>query len=88
MAITMCLSLFFAAVLTQTKFKEKNLYRVIFFFPNVLSIVIIGVLFSHIYEPNTGILNVLLKGIGLENCAKPWCGKLSGIIWSCIWQAC
>ncbi|WP_242847677.1 carbohydrate ABC transporter permease [Niameybacter massiliensis] len=89
--ITMFLSLFFAAALTQTKLKEKNFYRVLFFFPNVLSIVVIGVLFSNIYEPNTGILNSLLRGIGLDNLAKPWLGSGSTVLWAIaiamVWQA-
>lgn len=89
--ITMLLSLFFAAALTQTKLKEKNFYRILFFFPNVLSIVVIGVLFSNIYEPNTGILNALLKGVGLGNLAKPWLGNGSTVLFAIalamIWQA-
>ena len=89
--ITMFFALFFAAALTQSKLKEKNFYRVLFFFPNVLSIVVIGVLFSNIYEPNTGILNSLLRGIGLNNLAKPWLGSGSTVIWAIgvamIWQA-
>ncbi|MGL4798697.1 MAG: carbohydrate ABC transporter permease [Cellulosilyticaceae bacterium] len=90
-AITMFLALFFAAALTQTKLKEKNFYRVLFFFPNVLSIVVIGVLFSNIYEPNTGILNSLLRGVGLDSLAQPWLGTGKTVLWAIaiamIWQA-
>ena len=90
-AITMILALFFAAALTQSKLKEKNFYRVLFFFPNVLSIVVIGVLFSNIYEPNMGILNSLLRGIGLNNLAQPWFGSGKTVLWAIgiamIWQA-
>lgn len=90
-AVTMFLALFFAAALTQTKLKEKNFYRVLFFFPNVLSIVVIGVLFSNIYEPNTGILNATLKGIGLGELSKPWLGDAKTVLWAIavamIWQA-
>ncbi|MBC8578068.1 sugar ABC transporter permease [Lachnospiraceae bacterium NSJ-12] len=90
-AITMILALFFAAALTQSKLKEKNFYRVLFFFPNVLSIVVIGVLFSNIYEPNMGILNSLLRGIGLNHLAQPWLGSGKTVLWAIgvamIWQA-
>lgn len=89
--ITMLLSLFLAAALTQTKLKEKHFYRILFFFPNVLSIVVIGVLFSNIYEPNTGILNALLRDGGLGNLAKPWLGNGSTVLFAIalamIWQA-
>lgn len=90
-AVTMILALFFAAALTQSKLKEKNFYRVLFFFPNVLSIVVIGVLFSNIYEPNMGILNSLLRGIGLNSLAQPWLGSGKTVLWAIgvamIWQA-
>lgn len=89
--ITMFVSLFFAAALTQSKLKEKNFYRVLFFFPNVLSIVVIGVLFKNIYEPNTGILNSFLRGIGLDEIAHAWLGNPKTVLWAIvvamIWQA-
>ncbi|MHC1750203.1 MAG: carbohydrate ABC transporter permease [Cellulosilyticaceae bacterium] len=89
--ITMFLALFFAAALTGSKIKEKNFYRVVFFFPNVLSIVVIGVLFKNIYEPNTGILNSLLNGVGLDGLTHAWLGEGKTVLWAIviamIWQA-
>ena len=43
--VTMALSLFFAAIISRGKLKEANLYRIVLFFPNVLSIVVIGIIF-------------------------------------------
>ena len=40
--MTMATALFLAYTLTQSKLRERNLYRILFFFPNVLSIVVIG----------------------------------------------
>ncbi|GKX31502.1 sugar ABC transporter permease [Vallitalea longa] len=86
---TMVLALFFASVLSRSRLKEKNVYRVIFFFPNVLSIVVIGVLFTYIYEPNRGILNAALKLIGLNG--PTWLGDSQTVLWAIagamIWQA-
>ncbi len=40
-------------------------YRVVFFFPQVLSVAIVGVLFQSVYRPDeAGILNGLLKPLG------------------------
>lgn len=89
--ITMFLALFFAATLTQSKLKEKNFYRIVFFFPNVLSVVVIGVLFKNIYEPNTGIFNAFLKLIGLEGHTHAWLGESGTVLWAIaiamVWQA-
>ncbi len=89
--ITLALALFFAAALSRTKLKEKNFYRVIFFFPNVLSIVVIGTLFKNIYSMNNGILNALLRNIGLANLTHGWLGEaqtvLPAIAVAMVWQA-
>ncbi|MGV3489034.1 MAG: carbohydrate ABC transporter permease [Tuberibacillus sp.] len=72
----MVISIFFAVALTQMKIKEAPFYRVIFFFPNIMSVVIIGILWQFIYNPDLGIINSGLKAIGLGSWAKPWLGSL------------
>lgn len=89
--VTMVISMFLAYTLTRTKLKEKNLYRTLFFFPNVLSIVVIGVLFKQIYAPQTGIINAGLEKIGLSQFAHAWLGEPETVLWAIgfamIWQA-
>ncbi len=43
-----------------------RLVKSLFFFPFVISQVVVGLIFSWFYDPNFGILNVLLKGVGLS----------------------
>nr|WP_230391576.1 MULTISPECIES: sugar ABC transporter permease [unclassified Oceanispirochaeta] len=89
--ITMALSLFLAFFLTKTRLKERNVYRTLFFFPNVLSFVVIGTLFKNIYAPSTGILNNLLKLFGLDSWCHAWLGESGTVLWAIaaamIWQA-
>lgn len=89
--VTMVFSLFLAYALTRTKLKEKNVYRTLFFFPNVLSVVVIGVLFKQIYAPETGILNAGLNAVGLSNLTHAWLGDPVTVLWALgiamIWQA-
>ncbi|HEY5584202.1 MAG TPA: sugar ABC transporter permease [Ruminiclostridium sp.] len=68
------LALLFAAMLTRRKLAENNLYRTIFFLPNVLSVVVIAMLWQLIYHPTLGILNTLLEKVGLESIARVWLG--------------
>ncbi len=88
---TMILSLFLAYTLSRTKLKEKNIYRTLFFFPNVLSVVVIGVLFKQIYTPKTGILDAGLEKIGLSSLTHAWLGEPETVLWALgiamIWQA-
>lgn len=89
--ITMSVSLFLAFFLTKTKLKEKNAYRTLFFFPNVLSFVVIGTLFKNIFAPHTGILNNFLKALGLSSWCRAWLGDSETVLWAIsaamIWQA-
>lgn len=70
------LAFLFAVALTRMKLKsfEVKTYRFLFFLPNVLSVVIIGILWAFIYDPYNGLLNAVLEAIGLESIipAKGW----------------
>src|SRR5690625_6492180 len=57
---TLCISLFFAAVLTREKIRGANFFRVVFYISNILSIVVIAGIFSAIYDPESGLLNSIL----------------------------
>lgn len=90
--ITITLSLFLAVAITQSKLRERNFYRVVLFFPNILSMVVIGVLFTYVYDPSIGILKAFFELIGLEKLATlTWLGDSKLVLWSLIitmvWQA-
>lgn len=73
--IIFVLSLFFAACLTRCKrIRHPGIYRVVYFFPNVLSIIVVGVLWTFIYNPNFGLLNSILRALGLERWIQNWLG--------------
>lgn len=90
--VTMALSLIFASILSRMKVKGKNFFRIIFYIPNILSIVVISAIFSAIYDPNNGMLNSIL-GIFRGKGADPilWLGDQKIVIYSIaiamIWQA-
>lgn len=88
--VTMALSLFFAAVISRGKLKEANFYRIVLFFPNVLSIVVIGIIFKNLFNPLTGIVNSALSAMGQTNLPN-WLGDSKYVLWviatAMIWQA-
>lgn len=69
--ITLALALYFASVISHGV-KGGGLFRVVFFFPNVISFVVIAILWSFIYHPDWGILNSILRVVGLGDLARPW----------------
>lgn len=70
---TLGLALFFAFIFTQGV-PLSQFYRTTYFFPQVMSVVAIGVLWSFVYHPTIGILTSILQFIGI---AEPpvWLGN-------------
>lgn len=89
--ITMALSLIFAAIISREKIKGENFFRIIFYIPNILSIVIISAIFSAIYDPNTGLLNSVIGIFRGDKDPILWLGDQKIVIFSLvialIWQA-
>ena len=91
---TFAFSLIFAAILTREKIKGQNFFRIIFYIPNILSVVVISAIFSAIYDPNQGLLNSFLNLFrGADGAENPilWLGNQNIVIYSIviamIWQA-
>lgn len=53
-----------AAVLDKLQGKAEGFFRCIYFIPNVISVAVIAYLWKFIYNPDFGLLNNLLKGLG------------------------
>jgi N-acetylglucosamine transport system permease protein len=63
---------------------EKSFYRVIFFFPNILSAIIIANIWSFIYHPTNGIINSALEKLGLGKYAHAWLGEPETVVGAII----
>jgi multiple sugar transport system permease protein len=57
--------LFIALFLNQTV-AGIRLYKSLFFFPFVISQVVVGLVFTWFYDPTFGLLNTMLEGAGLQ----------------------
>ena len=86
---TMGTALVFAGILTREKLKGQDFFRIVFYIPNILSVVVISGIFSAIYAPDdTGMLNSILRLFGGENVA--WKGEqnvMTSIVIAMVWQA-
>lgn len=60
------------AVLLTKSIKLLNFHRGIMFMPSVLSTLIIGMVFTSILDPASGIVNSFFRSIGLDGLALPW----------------
>jgi raffinose/stachyose/melibiose transport system permease protein len=60
------------ALLLSRRIASRNGLRAVYFAPAVLNIVAIGLVFRALLDPNYGLLNNILRGIGLGGLALGW----------------
>lgn len=84
--VTIGIALAFAALFTQggQSVRGASFYRIVFFFPQVTSAVIVGILFSYVYNPNIGLLNGVLGSIGLDSLQRTWLGDPNITLWAIV----
>lgn len=58
----------------------ENVFKTTYFIPVLLSATVIGQLWLKIYHPDYGLLNTVLRGIGLESQTQNWLGDADGIL--------
>ncbi|MCI8894002.1 MAG: sugar ABC transporter permease [Lachnospiraceae bacterium] len=89
--VTFCLALIFAAILSREKIKGQNFFRIVFYIPNILSVVVISAIFSAIYDPNQGLMNSILNLFRNGKDPILWLGSSRLVIYSVaiamVWQA-
>lgn len=89
--VTLGIAIFFASILARENVKGETFFRIVFYIPNILSIVVIAGIFSAIYRPDNGLLNSILGFLNLENLQRMWLGDQNVVIYAIagalIWQA-
>jgi N-acetylglucosamine transport system permease protein len=82
--VTIAVALTFAALFSQGSqaIKGAGFYRVVFFFPQVIPAVIIGILWQYVYTPNIGLLNGTLRAVGLDGLTHSWAVDEQTVLWA------
>src|SRR6516164_4571553 len=53
-------------ILLNSKFRGSHIFRSVFYFPAVLSLAVVGLIWTWIYHPDLGLLNQVLGALGLK----------------------
>nr|WP_246315454.1 sugar ABC transporter permease [Kineococcus aurantiacus] len=68
----------------------RRALRAVYFIPSAISITVAGLLFYFLYEPNLGLLNAALGGLGLDGLEHAWLGDSGTAVYAVIamsqWQ--
>lgn len=54
------------ALVKNKRIRERNFYRILFFFPSTVPMLIIAIMWMTMYNPSFGVLNTMLQAIGLD----------------------
>lgn len=64
------------ALLLDSQIKKRNWHRALAFFPSIISMIVVGLTYRSILNPEYGILNNFLRMIGLGFLGQAWLGDV------------
>lgn len=71
-----------AAVLT--KVKRSRVFRTIYFIPAILTVVVVTKLWVSVFNPNYGLLNKVIHGLGFTKFSVAWLSNPGTALWATI----
>lgn len=71
------IGLFLASLLGRTPLRGLTFYRTVLFLPQIISMVVIGVIWRWMFNPVFGPINLILKTIGLGAFTRTWLGDFT-----------
>ena len=96
--VTVVVALIFASMVTVggathgnvRGLRHSSVYRVVSFFPYVVPAIVIGLIWSQVYDPNSGLLNGVLTAIGLDQFESfAWLGDVrtarAAVMFAIVW---
>ena len=76
--------LILAVLISSKEIKAKLMFRTTLFMPAILTLIVVAYIWDWMYNPNFGVINTLLKIIGLDNLAAAWLGEAKLVLPSLI----
>jgi ABC-type sugar transport system permease subunit len=80
----------FIALILNEQIRGSNLYKSLFYLPICLSLAVVGQVWIWVYQPDWGLVNNVLNGLGLEYLATAWLANkhtaLASVIIAWSWQ--
>lgn len=79
--VAMILGLFFALCIYRLGKKEGAFCRFVYFSPSMMPMTVIGLLFVFILAQDNGLLNSVLKAMGLSSLQHGWLSERGIVVW-------
>lgn len=65
---------FMIAMLINREFPGTTIFKTMYFTPGVISGIIAGLIWTFMFDPTMGVINSVLRAVGLGNLAQEWIG--------------
>jgi hypothetical protein len=65
---------FIVALLLEKPFRGSGVVQSMIFAPNVIAPILVGLIWLFILDPKMGMINAILRSIGLSDCQQQWIG--------------
>jgi raffinose/stachyose/melibiose transport system permease protein len=79
------------ALVLNSKFRGSRIFRTIFYIPAVLSLAVVGLIWTWMYQPTLGLINQVLELLGWKALEHNWLGDpqvaLYAVIVAAAWNA-
>ncbi|MFD2613637.1 carbohydrate ABC transporter permease [Paenibacillus gansuensis] len=82
--LPVALGLVQANLLVRNRLKYSNVFQMIFFLPQILSVTVACVIWSWIYDPISGPINDVLRRVGLDSWQRSWLGDSDIVMFSLL----
>jgi ABC-type sugar transport system permease subunit len=76
--LPVCIGLLLAALLSRVRIRGMGTYRVLLFLPQTIAMVVVAIAWGWIYSRD-GIVNEILRTVGLGGVARRRCGERQGV---------
>lgn len=77
--VTLVVALVFSAIISQKKFRGSVLFRVLFYLPAVTGAVAVLMVWKLMFNETQGIVNIVLRALGLVDKNISWLGEATGV---------
>ncbi len=78
------IGVFQANILVRHSLRGSNVWQLVFFMPQILSVTVTCLIWTWLYEPTNGPINAVLEAIGLGMLKSSWLGDPALVMWSLL----
>lgn len=89
--LPVAIGLLLAGLIARVQVRGLTFFRTVLFLPQVIAMVVVAVMWRMIYDPESGALNELLRGVGLGSLTQSWLGDFNlalpavGLVGTWVW---